>query len=30
NINNLDKKIDSLFMPVKPDSRLEEIGRGVL
>ena len=30
NINNLSVKLDSLFMPVKPDSRLEEIGRGVL
>ena len=30
NINNLSSKIDSLFMPVKPDSRLEEISRGVL
>ena len=30
NINNLSIKIDSLFMPSKPDSRNEEIGRGVL
>ena len=30
NINNLSVKIDSLFMPGKPDSRLEEIDRGVL
>ena len=30
NINSLNSKIDSLFMPVKPDSRREEIERGVL
>jgi len=30
NINNLSIKIDSLFQPSKPDSRNEEIGRGVL
>jgi len=30
NINNLSVKLDSLFMPGKPDSRLEEIERGVL
>lgn len=30
NINSLSIKLDSLFQPVKPDSRLEEIGRGVL
>lgn len=30
NINNLNDKIDSLFQPVKPDGRREEIERGVL
>jgi len=30
NINSLSVKLDSLFMPCKPDSRLEEIERGVL
>jgi len=30
NINNLNSKIDSLFQPSKPDSRREELERGVL
>lgn len=30
NINSLNEKIDSLFQPSKPDSRLEELERGVL
>lgn len=30
NINNLSVKLDSLFQPGKPDSRKEEIDRGVL
>lgn len=30
NINNLSVKLDSLFQPSKPDSRKEEISRGVL